>query len=176
MIPSDNGTKNNVLTESASTTTTIEKVVFERRFINVTKIINVLNITNLTHILNETVYYHENLTKVQMKYLKNMKPDTCYTIGCSQGYHKCKVDMFDILSIDQPRFSERPSIGYNPRFERKNNTNHVFPIYNDGLGDYLKINGTYWYMTYGVNYTLNKTQYNYTDFKFNFDDIKLRRI
>ena len=152
-----------------------------RRIINVTQYINQTIIYNQTHIINETVYYHANLTEIQMKYLKNMKPKTCGTIACSEGFFQAKKQMFDILSIKQPKFEERPSIGYDPFADTEfdYNESYTFVRHNDGYGDYILFNSSFWYFTMGLNYTIiqdNESIHNYTEYNFNLSDIKLRRI
>jgi hypothetical protein len=88
-----------------------------------------------------------NITGRQVKQIKNLKPEICYTIGCSEGYIKCKYDVYDVLGVEHPKFSERPSTGYNP-FKEK--TNESILVRQDGFGRYLNLSDREWYVMGGV--------------------------
>ena len=105
------------------------------RYLNVTVVETIPNYVNITHVLN--------ITESQKKQILNLKPKKCFNIGCSEGYIKCKYDFFDIMGYPHPKFSEKPSSGFNQVDNRS-----YLPVENDGFGEYIKITDD-WYIWEG---------------------------
>lgn len=140
------------------------------RWINRTRFINITNVTNIVNITYETM----NMSGYQQKLLMNMKPDRCFTAGCSDGFDKAKREALAILDLKAPKFKESFGTGYDP-FMQNNISQAVF-YYNTKEG-YIPLNGTFWYVTIDFNYSyINETVVRNGTFNIIRDQIKLRRI
>ena len=94
-------------------------------------------------------------TEKQKSALKNLKPNLCNNIGCSEGFHKCKKEVLSITNIEGTKFNERPSTGW---IDYDNRT--MLPVQEDGFGQYLELNNS-WYIWKGAE------EYNLSDICFN---------
>lgn len=112
----------------------------ETRCINVTNQINKITVfDNDINYINITV----NMTPLQYKRLKNIKPDQCMNIGCSEGFIRAKYMAFDVFGIPHPKFSEKPSSGAEHMYD-VTNYSQCMPIYKDKWGYYMNISRQYW--------------------------------
>jgi len=168
----------------SSSTHTPQIIVMNRTYwTNKTNIINITVYDNVTVInqKNITAYYTLNLTAFQQQQLMNLKPDRCFTTGCSDGFDKAKREMLSILELKGPKFRETFGTGYDPFF-KVNDSQAVFNIYSDAVGDYLNLNGSYWYLTIPGQYQyinesmLNQTLYLNITYRVDRNNIKIRRI
>jgi len=132
-----------------------------------------INITNITHIKNIT-YETMNMTGIQQKSLRNMKPDQCFTAGCSDGFDKAKRECLSILDLKAPKFRETFGTGYDP-FLTNNDSQACF-LYDPDEGS-IPLNGTYWYVTVPYIYQyINETVVRNGTYKIIREEIKIRRI
>jgi hypothetical protein len=90
------------------------------------------------------VYVQMNVTDKQQKKILNLRPKNCENIGCSFGYILGKYDCMDILNLPHPKFSERPSIGY----DKPENISYL-PMKHDGFGYYLELPSENWHIYEG---------------------------
>lgn len=151
----------------------IRVYVNETVLINKTRFINVTNIINITEKIIEKL----NISERQHFEIKNMKPDKCFNIGCSDGFHKCKEEVLDILEWVKPRFSERPSTGYDPLFNRKQNLSTATFVLEDRVyGQYITFDPYYWRLSYNINVTLwDELELRINDTEFN-DTVEMRQF
>ena len=132
-----------------------------------------LNITNVTNIVNIT-YETMNITGIQQKELMNMKPDQCFTGGCSDGFDKAKRECLAILELKAPKYRETFGSGYDP-FRSENESQATF-LYNKSEG-YIPLNGTFWYVTVPFSWEyINETTVRNGTLKIERELIKLRRV
>lgn len=119
----------------------------------------------------------KNLTRSQDNQIKNLRPLRCNNIGCSEGYIQCKYDVFDILGYEHPRFSEKPSTGFDPFFDKI----EYVPIKRDEYDrQYVYLNSSDWFIVKGTAayfYNLTDTYFNasFEDciFNFNFTNVSI---
>ena len=150
-----------------------EKIIIRELWVNRTiDIINQINVTNTT-IKTITVYEAMDMTPHQQQSLMNMKPDVCFTAGCSDGFDKCKREALGILELKGPKFRETFGTGYNP-FHKVNDTLACLERELDGS---VVFDGDYWYVTIPFNFSyINETAVRNGTLKIFRDQIKLRRI
>ena len=154
--------------QPSGTTTTIESITsttLKYKVYIINQTVNVTQLFNVTKYLVENITI--NLTESQKSDIINIKPNVCNNIGCSEGFVKAKYMIMDILGMDTPKFSERPSIGFDPFNRVRFNDSIVsFLIQNDGFTDYFPLNSTFWRVNHPINssiYDLNVTfVWNYT--------------
>lgn len=122
---------------------TREQIIKE---IDIQTVINGTTCVNYTNVVlqREMIKYNVqnrtiSLSEAQTKQIYNMRPSDCEGTGCSFGYILAKYDCMDILKMELPKFSERPSINYNPQFE---NIEYI-PIKEDDFGKYIRLNGSW---------------------------------
>lgn len=139
-------------------------------WINRTRIINVTNVTNVINYTYETM----NLTAYQQKELMNMRPNQCFTAGCSDGFDKAKRECLAIVDLKAPKFRESFGTGYDP-FMHDNRS--LVSFYYDYEDRSIPLNGSFWYVTIPFNYSyINETVVRNGTFNLFRDQIKLRRI
>jgi len=155
-LPSSTSTSITISSPQTSTTTTLKEGI-KIIYINQTRYINqTINIVNITE--KEEFY---NFSLIQKNLLLNLKPDRCHTIACSEGFFKAKDEMMDIMDFKKSRYSEKPSIGYDPFFyEKKNDSIISFNLLDDGFGNYFILNQSFW----RINHPMNKTLFENLDF------------
>lgn len=123
-----------------------------------------------------TTYEHFNASAVQHKQLINLRPKVCHTTGCSDGYDKCLTDVWDILGLRGSKYRTTFGTGFDPFF-RQNTSEMIFRVYEDELGEFLTLNGTYWYITIPAVYQLiNESDTHNVTVNFTREQIKIRRI
>ena len=154
--------------------------------INETIIITYLNVTrylNVTKInqINITKEYKLNISFIQRDLILNLKPNVCHTIGCSDGFDKCKRETLDILEWKKPKFREAWSTGYKTLYQddKEKDSFYKFIKLNDSFGSYISLNSSYWKVNHPFNYTIlnNLTQYNITRFdNEEFEEFNLSQI
>lgn len=90
----------------------------------------------------EIIYVNQtlNISDLQEKEFMNMKPDTCATIGCNQGFFMCKDKSLNILKLSTPKYSEIPAHS----MTEVNDFAYII-ISNDGYTDYVEFNKSFWY-------------------------------
>jgi hypothetical protein len=94
--------------------------------------------------LNISLYY--NMTERQFKELRNLKTP-CNNIACGEGAIRMKYAVFDVFNIPHPKFSERPSVGYDP-FYKLNQTIYL-PVLNISGESTIEFNNSQWYIWRG---------------------------
>jgi len=155
-----NSGKNNILT--------VEKIVYNQSIITNTVYNGSLcyTTTEIKIARPEIIktYITMNISEIQRKKILNMRPSNCENVGCSFGYILGKYDCMDILFLPRPKFSEKPSIGY----EKPENITYL-PLKHDGFGYFLELDPQKWQMIQSnmvfvqkLNFTMNKnnTVYN----------------
>lgn len=110
-----------------------------------------------THI----IYSKENITidlsKMQLKEIRNLKPEHAGSSAYSGGYHECKYTVFDILNIPSPRYSERKRSNINELWKEVDTEIEevTFKYYKEKINssiyknttvvqNYLILNSTFW--------------------------------
>jgi hypothetical protein len=96
---------------------------------------------NKYEIVNMTVFY--NLSRQQFNELKNLKIP-CNNIGCGEGAIRMKYACFDIFNIPHPKFSERPSVGYDPFQDQ--NEGACLMTENISGKDTIRLDNSQWYV------------------------------
>jgi len=138
--------------------------------INETKIIcEQINLVNISRVkIREQlkiINFSLDMSNIQEKKLKNLKPKSCNNIGCSDGYFKCKYDIFDVFGWTIPKFSERASSGAaDLYYNQHKNYSECLPMSYDGFGKFLKLDKNKWFLLDKGNNTreifINRTELN----------------
>jgi len=130
-----------------TSTTLAPKIIY----VNKTNILNKTVLVNKTRYINRTLELYEfvNVSAYQKRLIQNLKAP-CHTIGCNEGYFKCKEDIQDILGWDKSRFKERASAGFDPldKYKKPDDSKAVFIVKNDNFADYIEFNASIWHFNH----------------------------
>jgi hypothetical protein len=98
---------------------------------------------NLIKYQMENISIYFNMTNRQFERLINLKVP-CNNIGCAEGAIRMKYLVFDIFNIEHPKFSERPSIGWDDV-----DPYTYLKVSNGSFGQYIELNNREWYIFKG---------------------------
>jgi len=154
------------------TNNSITQKINDTKIIIIYKNVTVINVINETRInvINETIEYKLNISSVQRDLILNLKPDVCHTVGCSDGFDKCKRETLDILEWKKPKFREAWSSGYKYLFMNTSKKDDLiqFKLLNDSFSEYFHLNTSFWYVNHPINESVylniydNISEYNVT--------------
>jgi len=88
-----------------------------------------------------------DISPIQRHELYNLKPDLCNSASCSDGFFKCKTELFHIMEFPSIRYSEKWSSNAYQVIKKQEETPQVWlPVRNEGAGSYLRLNSSFWYI------------------------------